>query len=974
MANNNILSVYYQNCRGLKTKLHTLFMNILANSYDIIILTETWLHLDIYDNELIDSRYHIFRKDRDRVATGRRDGGGVLIAIQRSLKATLHSGSLSTSAVLPSTVDHIILNFQIHKQSYIICATYIPPNQNYDTYDTYFNYLQEVLLESGNSTNVFWIAGDFNLPNLNWTAHDSAIYALPSNVQSSSDQCLMHFMSILNCFQLNTIKNKHSRILDLFFTNEPNSTTTTVSVPLVPIDEHHPPFNLLIPLQNDFMPCPSKPYIKYIYDEADYSKIKSELLGIDWNSQLLDKSPESAVSFLYENLYSVIKKHVPTKTIKKSSFPIWFTPSLIRLFNKKTKLWLKMKKFSSESNYGLYSAYRKLFKDESEKCYRKYQFKVEDSIKINIKYFWTYISNRKNSSNIPSSMQYKTLLANSPSDICKLFSDYFLSVFEQSTIPDQYDINNIVNSDSDINTPDDIITHIVISKPAIQSLLKSLDVNKGAGVDNIPAVFLKPIADVITDPVYIILNKCLTHGVFPRIWKTARIVPVHKGGSKKDIENYRPTSILPALSKVFEKLVHQTIYPTLHKVILPQQHGFVKHRSTLTNMTIFVTSLLKGFEANKQTDSIYTDFRKAFDRVDHKILLDKIAYNGIRGNLWRWFKSYITNRTQKVVVNGYESDLVPVSSGVPQGSILGPLLFILFINDIDKCFNQCKFLLYADDLKIFHTVNDVSDYSKIQSDLDRLTTYCNQNKLELSVNKCKIITFTKKRKIINYPYKLCGTTLTRTNNIRDLGITLDSKLHLDTHVENIINKAFKMYGFVVRSCEGFKSTFTYLYIYKALIRSQLEYLVPIWNPLYQKYIDKIEMVQKKYLRCIHFKCTKQRLSYDQLLVTYMLLDLQSRRKQLETMFLYDLCNDKYDCTEIVNQIFYSVPRTSQRRSTQSHRLFFGSICRTNAGVRSPLHRMFDTYNNYFYTIDIFSVSVGTYRKLILDILKTWTSE
>lgn len=184
---------------------------------------------------------------------------------------------------------------------------------------------------------------------------------------------------------------------------------------------------------------------------------------------------------------------------------------------------------------------------------------------------------------------------------------------------------------------------------------------------------------------------------------------------------------------------------------------------------------------------------------------------------------------------------------------MGPLLFIIFINDISNCFQYCKFLLYADDLKIYHTINCADDHAKIQSDLDRFSTYCQRNKLSLALNKCKVIRFTKKKVISNYKYTLCGTDLNSTEIIKDLGVTLDSKLHLDTHIDNIINKAFKMYGFVMRTCLAFTQLSTFLYIYKCLVRSQLEYAVSVWNPFYQKYIDALESVQKKYLRRLSYK-------------------------------------------------------------------------------------------------------------------------
>lgn len=381
----------------------------------------------------------------------------------------------------------------------------------------------------------------------------------------------------------------------------------------------------------------------------------------------------------------------------------------------------------------------------------------------------------------------------------------------------------------------------------------------------------------------------------------------------------------------------------------------------------FSSFLFDNIDNGVQVDAVYTDFCKAFDKVDHKLLLDKIAFNGIRGNLLRWFASYISNRCQRVVINGHRSRSTEVTSGVPQGSILGPLLFNIFVNDIGACFHNTKFLLYADDLKVYKSIKTVNDCILLQHDLDRLTDYCDNNKLKLSIPKCNYLSFTKNKVTVNYAYTLCHEPLAKLNSIRDLGIILDSKLCLDLHVSKTVSKAYQMYGFIMRSTLDFKRTSSYLCLYKALVRSQLEYAVSVWNPFYIKYIEMVEKVQHKFLRAMHYRCHGSYLPYAQLLSKYKLLPLSSRRKYLEAITLYKIVRNKFNCIDLNNMICYAVPRTFHRRQVRAGTLFATNFCRTNSGKRSPVRRMVETYNKNFENIDIFSCRLRKFKSLILSL-------
>lgn len=957
MANNN-LTIYYQNCRGIRTKLNTLFMNILSHAYDIIILTETWLTPDVSDNEFIDSRYSVFRCDRNRTISLKKDGGGVLIAILKEFRPSRLA--LSPPLSLP---EHTIIKIPTYDNKFLlICATYLPPNTVESIYDNFINSLS-CLVDDPCMEQII-LAGDFNLPELSWVNASSYMICSPNSNYSKTSRLLLNFCSQLNMHQFNNLTNCNGRILDLFFCNTHAVFHSTISN-LVPIDPHHPPFYVLVPFRKPSQIPKSKNVKTLSYYKSNYTAINIEIGSVDWNNLLNDLSPEQAVSIFYEKIYEIIKLYTPSHKPKNCKFPSWFSRSLVHVFKNKSRAWTKWKKYGNNSDYELFSIYRANFKKEAELCFKKYINAVEDSVSTNVKAFWSYVSSRTSSNSVPATVFYRQQTSYDPYTTCNLFSQFFHSVYESSSFDLKTWVPPPASPNNDIN-----LSSLYFSQHKIQSGLKLLDASKGPGPDGIPPIFLKNTCKTLSLPLFIIYNKCLSHGVFPDVWKRANIVPIHKSGPKSDVTTYRPISLLSTLSKLFEKLVHNEIYPVLRRVILDEQHGFVRNRSCVSNLLIFSSHLFESIDNGQQIDVVYTDFQKAFDKVDHKLLLNKIAFNGIRGDLLRWFVSYITNRSQKVVINGYESNAINVTSGVPQGSILGPLLFILFINDVKHCFKHSQFLLYADDLKIYKKINNHTDCIEFQSDLDCFFDYCSYNKLYLSYSKCHSITFTKKQIVTNFNYSLGSTTLSKVTSLRDLGVHLDSKLHLDVHVDNIVNKAYQMFGFVMRASREFRRPSTYLHLYKSIIRPQLEYAVPIWNPYYKKYSEMIEVVQRKYLRAVHYRCFHKKISSKVLSKKYDLLSLHSRRILLEMMTLFGICRDKFDCTDLVNSLCYLVPRTVHGRHVRSRRLFATSSCRTNAGVRSPLHRLVETYNKQFCSSDIMFLSKTKFKIEITNTLKS----
>lgn len=601
---NKDLTIYYQNCRGVRTKLHALYMSILSFSYDIIILTETWLVPDIANSEFVDPRYVVYRCDRDRNTTGRLDGGGVLIAVLRVLQSCL----LDTPGC-PASIEHLVVGIPSNdSKTHVISAVYIPPWAPTDVHTSHFDGLMDLLNES-NVENVF-IVGDYNLPEMTWMTAQQGNSQQNTNVICSgpSPLCLpmSQLITTLKASQLNNIINGNGKILDLFISNTSCSVNPAID-PLLPIDTHHPPFVATVATNMPIQVLKRKTFTKYDFRKADYDVINKQISEVAWDNLLNSLPSQEAVHCFYDILDGITELNVPRIKSRSLDFPIWFSAQLIKIFKRKQRLWVKWKKFKNVKHYNEFSECRATFKDACKTCYSNYINSIEDSLTSNIKHFWKYVANRKNKSGVPSTMRYQNTESSAPEEICDMFSKFFQSVFEPNTFtlpawaPSPHCNDNV-----------NLLDNLHINEDKILKELKLLDSTKGAGPDGYPALFFRNVAGSICRPLYIIYNKCLTEGVFPEEWKQAYITPVHKNGSKHDVEQYRPISILSTLSKLFERLVHNEIYPILHSIIIPEQHGFVKQRSTVSNLLIFSNYLFEKMDRRLQVDAVYTDFKKGF--------------------------------------------------------------------------------------------------------------------------------------------------------------------------------------------------------------------------------------------------------------------------------------------------------------------------------------------------------------------------
>ena len=396
-------------------------------------------------------------------------------------------------------------------------------------------------------------------------------------------------------------------------------------------------------------------------------------------------------------------------------------------------------------------------------------------------------------------MSINGIFRNSPSDKANLFNSYF---FDQFSGASNYDIS--------IDWTNDSLFDIDFDAMEIKRLLSNVNSNKACGPDGIHGKILKQCAVGLAHPLSMLFRLSYNCGSLPKDWRVANVVPVHKKGSKDNIENYRPISLTSLVMKIFERVLKKEILNRTTHLLDERQHGFLSQRSCTTNMVGFLDSVALSVNDLKtvSTDVVYFDFSKAFDSVNHDLILSKLKnMYGIDGRLLKFIQKYLQGREQSVVLENCVSTSKPVLSGVPQGSILGPILFVLFINDLPSGLSQgTELALYADDTKIWRSITSQLDHEILQNDINYLNNWATLNKMHFHPLKCKVVSIHSSPSplgvlpFVNFHYHLGESLLEYTESEKDLGVTINCKLNFSEQQANLLLKANQQFGLLKRTC------------------------------------------------------------------------------------------------------------------------------------------------------------------------------
>ena len=691
--------------------------------------------------------------------------------------------------------------------------------------------------------------------------------------------------------QLFPILTKKTYTLDLFFASTTYFRHLVLDEPIVfSSEEHHEAcfFEIVDSTPIDESLPDAKHRNFYL---GDYEKINALLNDIRWNDEFKGKNIDGCVEFFNCTLNRIIDEHIPLLDNKGTQFPPWFNRDLIDLIITKKAAHCKWKCSDDDIDKIEFKRLRSKCVYLSRKLYREYIENINSELRYNSKPFWKLVnSTRKNPNKLPNEMYFDNLKSNNLQESANLFSEFFSSVYTKS---DSSDLNFLSHDDTE---------PFSLSLLQVHTTFLEFESSVNAGPDSIPQFFISSCWDSLKHVILFLFNISLSTGCFPSQWKLAHLVPIFKKGDKNNVENYRPISILSFLSKLFESVVSKYLVDSVLVKLIDQQHGFFPGRSIVTNLLLFNHNIVNSLNRNAQLDSIYIDFEKAFDSVDHSLLLNKLISLDLPSRLIKWFHSYLSDREQSVKCEGFFSDSFHASSGVPQGSPLGPLLFIIFINDISSSFQHSMILLYADDLKVFSEVSCLNDAINLQKDLDNLMAWARSNKLRINLNKCSVMSFSRKLNPISFEYELGSKQVIRVNECSDLGILYTSSFDFSAHVISTVTKASKVLGFIYRTTKFFFNSDSLSLLYNSLVVPILSYGSVIWSPYTDCNINLLESLHHKVLRYLCLKSGNPMSftehDYSHAMVIFNLPTIEDTHRYHDCLLVYKIMNGYINCADL----------------------------------------------------------------------------
>ena len=854
-----------------------------------LFLTETHLKPYICEAEILIKNYTAFRADRsDRVR------GGAAIYLHNSLVADL-SRSFSNSYCEAAMV------FNKHSNS-VLVSIYRPPLAPFEKFSECMQVIEAFIAETPVHSPEVLIAGDFNFPAIDW---DSCSIPTGASISQSDRHSALLLLNFADEQLLEQIVREPTRanknILDLVFTNNSSmihdisiSNTIKSDHDIVRLSLLHPEFQLNPPGKPEYRPSCLLDDINF--NSANWDDIRAELSTVDWGPVVHCSQSDQDLAWkqFEDTIANVCKKHAPLHSRNVSSSaksnglprPRFLLLRCKRRLNgrinaiKYSKLrGVNMAKLSRLQDER--SAIELQMRDELKGERAKKELNALSKIKKNPKAFYSFA--KQNSSYKPPVgplVDGTEELQSDPATMANILQEQYQKAFSDPE-------NGKGDSFPDVPPKtDQILDDVRICAQDVLDAIAEMSQSSSPGPDKFPATILIECREILAEPIACMWQYSMDSGKIADLFKLQSITPVFKKGSRAKAVNYRPVSLTSHLVKLFERIVRKRMVTFIedNRMFTASQHGFRSGRNCLTQLLHHIDDVLNDLSADANADVIYLDFAKAFDKVDHKILLKKLRSYGIGGRLYHWIESFLTGRNQFVVVEGCNSYIISVLSGVPQGTVLGPLLFLLYINDIEDVVNHSHVKIFADDSKLHKLIKSLTDRLLLQEDLENVVSWASANNMELNQDKFELLQHGKNPDLM-LPYSLpSGQSITGSSCVRDLGVFIDPGLSWKGHISRKTEKSKNMASWVLRTFRA-RDVNTMLLLYKTYVRTHLEYCSPLWSPHFQGDIIRVEAVQRSFTA----KITDCRsMNYWDRLKKLSLYSLQRRRERFAIILMWKI--------------------------------------------------------------------------------------
>ena len=814
----------------------------------------------------------------------------------------------------------------IQSQNEIIASVYRPPDTPHHFFVKVLDELQYLINNYSENDRVpdLHISGDFNLPLADWQQPNPLTCPDPSYVK------VQEFMDSNFLTQTILVPTRRKNTLDLVFTNKPQDTVEVTSYKTLLSDHnmvesilnHNPmsPINKLPPNVDPWS------FRAFDYYKADYDSIKVDLALCDWAGlkAVCDNDGDEDCSIFKELIIQTvlqitIKNSPPNARTRQSQQKDRHMNVLKRRrrkFNAKIAA-LRVVNPDSQNLPKLEEQVSLVAYDIKERIEEKLNFrekKAVDTIKDNQKYFYSYAKKfSKAKSTVGPLRSEEGNLISAAKEKAEILQKQYLTVFSN---PEDADIDCSVSAIKPSHAA--TLTDIEFTEENIIEAISELDPYAATPDGDIPAKILCNCKESLAKPIWMMWKKSFGLGKIPPSLKMQYITPIFKKGNRTEAGNYRPVSVTSHLIKIFERVIRNSLVVFLEEnnVLTSNQHGFRKKRSCLTQLLGHVDNILKSLNSGNEVDVIYLDYAKAFDKVDHNILLAKLSKYGIQGKLRDWIRCFLNHRLQTVVVEGEKSSFQDVKSGVPQGTVLGPIFFIVYITDLIFSLKSCKALSFADDTKLIQLILGVLSKAMLQDDLNSVIDWSQLNNMQLHQDKFEVMNYCLKSSYLlrQLPFTAeqlqysttDGHIMEPSATVRDLGIMMSNDCSWTAHIQKITKEANVIAAWVLSVFRD-RSQYLMVTLLKSMIRPKLEYCCPLWNPNKIGDIQCIESIQRQFTRRIS-SC--KNLNYWERLKRLQILSLQRRRERYSIIHVWKIYNGH--APNDINMDFYTTKRLGVR--------------------------------------------------------------